>query len=178
VADGNLDTMRREVRENLEREVKRRISGRVKDQIMQALIDTTKIDTPKSLVELEIERMQAAAQQDLTARGVKAQGMQLPRDLFEQQAQRRVTLGLILAEVVKTHALHAKPEQVRAAVEEQAKSYEQPDQVVKWYYQSPERLREIESIVVEENVVNWALTTAQVQDQATDFDDLMGNTQS
>jgi len=178
VADGNLDTMRREVRENLEREVKRRISGRVKDQIMQALIDTTKIDTPKSLVELEIERMQAAAQQDLTARGVKAQGMQLPRDLFEQQAQRRVTLGLILAEVVKTHALHAKPEQVRAAVDEQAKSYEQPDQVVKWYYKSPERLHEIESIVVEENVVNWALTTAQVQDQATDFDDLMGNTQS
>jgi trigger factor len=178
VADGNLDTMRREVRENLEREVKRRISGRVKDQIMQALIDTTKIDTPKSLVELEIERMQAAAQQDLTARGVKAQGMQLPRDLFEQQAQRRVTLGLILAEVVKTHALHAKPEHVRAAVEEQAKSYEQPDQVVKWYYQSPERLREIESIVVEENVVNWALATAQVQDQPTDFDELMGNTKS
>ncbi len=72
VADGNLETMRREVRENLEREVKRRISARVKDQIMQALIDTTKVDAPKSLVELEIERMQAAAQQDLTARGVKA----------------------------------------------------------------------------------------------------------
>ena len=176
VADGNLDTMRREVRENLEREVKRRISARVKDQIMQALIDTTKVAAPKSLVELEIERMQAAAQQDLTARGVKAQGMQLPRDLFEQQAQRRVTLGLILAEVVKTQALQAKPEQVRAAVEEQAKSYEQPDQVVKWYYQSPERLREVESMVVEENVVAWALATAQVEDQATDFDELMGNT--
>lgn len=176
VADGNLDTMRREVRENLEREVKRRISTRVKDQIMQALIDTTKVEAPKSLVELEIERMQAAAQQDLTARGVKAQGMQLPRDLFEQQAQRRVTLGLILAEVVKTQALQAKPEQVRAAVEEQAKSYEQPDQVVKWYYQSPERLREVESMVVEENVVAWALATAQVEDQATDFDELMGNT--
>ncbi len=176
VADGNLDTMRREVRENLEREVKRRISTRVKDQIMQALIDTTKVEAPKSLVELEIERMQAAAQQDLTARGVKAQGMQLPRDLFEQQAQRRVTLGLILAEVVKTQALQAKPEQVRAAVEEQAKSYEQPDQVVKWYYQSPERLREVESMVVEENVVAWALATAQVEDHATDFDELMGNT--
>src|SRR5258706_3242323 len=107
VTDGNLETMRREVRENLEREVKRRISARLKDQIMQALIDTTKVDAPKSLVEMEIERMQAAAQQDLTARGVKAQGMQLPRDLFEQQAQRRVTLGLILAEVVKTNALQA-----------------------------------------------------------------------
>ena len=93
----------------------------------------------------------------------------------EQQAQRRVTLGLILAEVVKTHALQAKPEQVRAMVEEQAQSYEQPEQVVKWYYQSPERLREIESMVVEENVVTWAQATAQVEDKATDFDELMGN---
>jgi trigger factor len=140
---------------------------------MQALIDTTKVDVPKSLVELEIERMQASAQQDLAARGVKAQGMQLPRDLFEQQAQRRVTLGLILAEVVKAHALQAKPEQVRAMVEEQSQTYEQPDQVVKWYYQSPERLREIESMVVEENVVAWATATAQVEDKATEFDDLM-----
>ncbi len=175
VADGNLETMRKEVRDNLEREVKRRISARVKDQIMQALIDTTKVDVPKSLVELEIERMQGAAQQDLEARGLKGQNMQLPRDLFEQQAQRRVTLGLILAEVVKTHALQAKPEQVRAMVEEQAQSYEQPEQVVKWYYQSPERLREIESMVVEENVVTWATATAKVEDTATDFDDLMGN---
>ena len=142
---------------------------------MQALIDTTKVDVPKSLVELEIERMQGAAQQDLEARGLKGQNMQLPRDLFEQQAQRRVTLGLILAEVVKTHALQAKPEQVRAMVEEQAQSYEQPEQVVKWYYQSPERLREIESMVVEENVVTWAQATAQVEDKATDFDELMGN---
>jgi trigger factor len=176
VADGNLETMRREVRENLEREVKRRINARLKDQIMQALIDTTKVDVPKSLVELEIERMQSAAQQDLNARGVKGQNMQLPRDLFEQQAQRRVTLGLILAEVVKTNALQAKPDQVRAAVEEQAKTYEQPAEVVKWYYQSPDRLREIEAVVVEENVVAWALGTAKVEDQATDFDELMGNT--
>lgn len=177
VADGDLAKMRSEIRENLEREVKRRISARLKDQIMQALIDTTKVDAPKSLVELEVERMQASAQQDLAARGVKGQSMQLPKDLFQEQAQRRVTLGLILAEVVKTHALQAKPEQVRAGVEEQAKSYEQPAEVVKWYYQSPERLREVESMVVEENVVAWALATAKVEDQPTDFDELMGNTQ-
>ena len=175
VVDGNLETMRREVRENLEREVKRRVSARVKDQIMQALIDTTKVEAPKSLVELEIERMQGAAQQDLTSRGVKAAGMTLPRDLFEHQAQRRVTLGLILAEVVKKHALQPKPEQVRAMVEEQAQSYEHPDEVVKWHYQSPERLREVEAMVVEENVVAWALATAKVEEQSTDFDELMGN---
>jgi len=175
VSDGSLDTMRREVRENLEREVKRRISARLKDQIMQALIDSTEVAAPKSLVDMEIERMQGAAQKDLTSRGVKTEGMPLPRDVFEKQAQRRVTLGLILAEAVKQHGLQAKPEQVRAMVEEQSKSYEHPEQVVKWYYQSPERLREIESMVLEENVVAWALATAKVSDQATDFDELMGN---
>ena len=175
VADGNLDTMRREIRENLEREVKRRVSARLKNQIMQALIATTKVEAPKSLVELEIERMRGAARQDLAARGVKTEGMPLPRDAFEQQAQRRVTLGLILAEVVKAKGLQAKPEQVRAMVEDQAQSYEEPEQVVKWYYQSPERLRDVESMVLEDNVVAWALATAKVEDQATAFDELMGN---
>ena len=175
VVDGNLDTMRREIRENLEREVKRRISARLKDQIMQALIDTTRVEVPKTLVELEIERMSGAARQDLAARGVKTDGMPLPRDVFAQQAQRRVTLGLILAEVVKANGLQAKPEQVRAMVEEQAQSYEQPEQVVKWYYQSPARLRDVESMVLEDNVVAWALSTAKVEDQTTGFDELMGN---
>ncbi len=175
VVDGNVDTMRREVRENLEREVKSRISARLKDQIMQALIDTTRVEVPKSLVELEIERMSAAARRDLEARGIKTESMPIPRDTFEQQAQRRVTLGLILAEVVKAHALQAKPEQVRAMVEEQAQSYEHPEQVVKWYYQSPERLRDVESMVLEDNVVAWALATAKVEDKTTAFDELMGS---
>ena len=176
VADGNPDTMRREVRENLERETKRRISGRLKDQIMQALIDMTRIEVPKSLVELEIERMTAAARRDLEARGVKPGAMPpIPRETFEQQAQRRVTLGLILAEVVKTNGLQAKPEQVRAMVEEQAQTYEQPEQWVKWFYQVPERLREVESLVLEDNVVAWVLATAKVEDKPIVFDQLMGN---
>ena len=176
VTDGNLDTMRREIRENLERETKRRISARVKDQIMQALIDATRVEVPKSLVELEIERLTAAARQDLEARGVKPGARPaIPREAFEQQAQRRVTLGLILGEVVKTHGLQAKPEQVRAMVEEQAQTYEQPEQWVKWFYQAPERLREVESLVLEDNVVAWALATAKVEDKPIVFDELMGN---
>ena len=176
VADGNLETMRKEVRENLEREVKRRISAKVKDQIMQALIDNTQVVAPKSLVDREVERMQGSMQQELEARGVKNAGM-MPMDaaMFEPAAQRRVKLGLILAEVVRVHGLQAKPEQVKAMVEEQAQTYEQPEQVVKWYYQSPERMREIESMAVEENVVAWALSTATVEDKKTDFDELMGS---
>jgi trigger factor len=142
---------------------------------MQALIDATRIEVPKSLVELEIERMSAAARKDLEARGIKTEGRPIPREAFEQQAQRRVTLGLILAEVVKANGLQAKPEQVRAMVEEQAQTYEQPEQWVKWFYQEPERLREAESMVLEDNVVAWALATAQVEDKPIVFDELMGN---
>ena len=176
VADGNVDTMRKEVRENLEREVKRRVNAKVKDQIMQALLDSTPVEAPKSLVEMEIERMQNGMRQELESRGVKSDGMPMDASIFEAAAQRRVKLGLILAEVVRINSLQAKPEQVRAQVEEQAQTYEAPAEVIKWYYQSPDRLRDVESMVVEENVVAWALANAKVEDQKTDFDELMGNT--
>lgn len=176
VADGDLSKMRAEVKANLEREVKARLKTRVKDQVMQTLLDATRIETPRGLVQAEVQRLQIAARQDLAARGVKANDeVSLPADLFEKQAQRRVNLGLILAELVKAHGLYAKPDQVRAAVEEQAQSYERPQEVVKWFYASPERLREIESSVLEDNVVAWALGAAKVVDAAVNFDELMGN---
>ncbi|MGH8694355.1 MAG: trigger factor, partial [Burkholderiales bacterium] len=84
-------------------------------------------------------------------------------------------LGLILAELVKKHGLEAKPDQIKAVVGEYAQSYEKPEEVLRWYYQSPDRLREVESIVLEDNVVQWVLANARVEDKATDFDDLMGN---
>jgi trigger factor len=98
----------------------------------------------------------------------------MPSEVFEKQAQRNVSLGLVLAELVKTNNLYPKPEQVKAVVEEQAQSYERPAEVVKWFYQSPDRLRDIESAVMEDNVVAWALGTARTEDKAIEFDELMG----
>lgn len=175
VADGDLSRMRADIRGNLEREVKAKLRNRLRDAVMQALLDATRIEAPRSLVQMEIERLQAGARQELAARGVKVtQDTPLPGDLFEQQAARRVTLGLILGELVKLHNLHPKPEQVRKLVEEQAESYERPEEVVKWFYAAPERLRDLESAVLEENVVAWALGVARVTDQKVDFDELMG----
>lgn len=176
VADGDLGKMRAEIKANLEREVKTRLNNRVKDQVMQALLDATRIEVPKALVEMEIERLQTQARQDFAARGIPVRDdMPLPAEVFEKQAKRRVNLGLILAEVVRANNLNARPEQVKAVVEEQAQSYEHPQEVVKWYYQSPERLRDIESMVLEENVVVWALNAAKVEDKAIAFDELMEN---
>ena len=177
IADGDLTRMRAEIRANLEREVKAKLRSRLRDQVMQALLDATRLEAPRSLVQLEIERLQAGARQELAARGVKVTPeTPLPTDLFEQQARRRVSLGLILGELVKQHNLFAKPEQVRKHVDNQAESYERPEEVVKWFYAAPERLRDIESAVLEDNVVAWALGVAKVTDRKLDFDDLMGKT--
>ena len=176
IANGDIEKMRADIKANVEHEVKTRLESRVKEQVMQALLDATKIDVPRALVEGEIDRLRNFAKQDLAARGIPVKDdTPLPADMFEKQAQRRVNLGLILAELVRTHQLQAKSDQVRTAVEEQAQSYENPQEVVRWYYQTPERLREIESMVLENNVVEWALRTAKVEDKPIAFDELMGN---
>lgn len=174
VEDGDVAKMRAEVRANIEREVSKRVENKMKEQVMQALVEATPLSVPRALIDGEIERLQQRARQDMEVRGIKADNMPMPADLFEAQAQRRVGLGLILAEVVKAHDLKAQPEQVRKLVDEYAESYEKPEQVVAWYYENPTRLAEVESLVLEQNVVSWALNQAQVEDKPTAFDDLMG----
>ena len=175
VADGDVVKMRTEVKANLEREIKQRLKAKTKDQVMQALLDTTPVDIPKSLIDMEVQALQNMARENMAARGMPVKDdMPLPADIFTAQAQRRVSLGLILGELVRAHSLHARPEQVRAAVDLQAQSYEHPEEVVKWFYQQPDRLRDIESVVLEENVVEWALGVAKAEDKAITFDELMG----
>ncbi len=174
VADGDLAKMRAEVKANIEREVKQRARGDIKNKAMQALIDATKIDLPKSLIGMEVQRLVQAARTDLEARGMKLEQMPVTPEMFERQAERRVSLGLIIAELVKQHDLAAKPEQVRVLVEEQAETYEQPAEVVKWLYSQPQRLSEMESLVLEDNVVAWVLAHAKVEDKAVNFDEFMG----
>ncbi len=175
VGDGNLETMRSEIHANLEREVKRRTISKVKEQVMKALLDSTSVEVPQALVEQEAERLAQQMKQDLQSRGLNTENVPLPHDAFNDEAKRRVRLGLIVSEVVAKHGLNAKPEQVKEMVEDQAKAYEQPDEVRRWYYQSPERLREIESVVLESNLVEWVSSQAKVEDKPTPFDDLMGN---
>ncbi|MHB1100367.1 MAG: trigger factor, partial [Burkholderiales bacterium] len=171
--NGDMEEVRAEIESNLKREVKRRIQAKLKDQVMQALLDSTKIELPHSLVEMEKYRLIDQARQDLEARGMK--DMPIPQDMFDEQARRRVNLGLILAELVKTHELHAKPEQIRAVIEEFAENYEHPEEVVRWHYAEPSRLNDAESFALEENVVTWALGSAKVKDKAVTFEELMGS---
>ena len=177
VADGDVAKMRSEIEANLKREVKRRIEGKIKDQVMEALLATNPITVPVALVDMEVQRLMQAARQDMEQRGMKVKDMPLQPEWFADQAKRRVALGLILAEVVKTEKLQATPELVRATVEETAASYEHPDEVIRWYYAQPQRLQEVEGAVIESNVVAWALGKAKVTDKAAVFDELMGQKQ-
>lgn len=174
VADGNLAKMRAEVKANVEREVKKRIEGEIKQKVMQALLDSTRIDVPKSLVEIEIARLQQQARTDLESRGVKTDQIPLNPEVFDVQAKRRVALGLIIGELVKEHGVAATPAQVRSLVDDFAQTYEQPSEVVKWFYSEAKRLAEFEGLALESNVVKWVLGNARVEDKAVTFDELMG----
>ena len=174
VEDGDLVKMRAEVKANVEREVKKRIDGEIKQKVMQALLDSTQIELPKSLVEIEIQRLQQQARTDLESRGVKTDQIPLNPEVFEMQAKRRVALGLVVGEMVKEHGVAATPAQVRSLVDDFAQTYEQPSEVVKWFYSEAKRLAEFEGLALESNIVKWVLGNAKVEDKAVTFDELMG----
>jgi len=174
VADGDLARMRTEVKANVEREVKQRLGAQLKSRVMQALLDSTRPDLPKSLVDTETERLVSGARADLQSRGLKMENVPIDPRLFEDQAKRRVALGLIVAEMVKRFDLAAKPAEVRKLVEEHADSYESPGEVVKWFYTQPDRLAEFEGLAVEQNVIDWVLKQARPVDRPVAFDELMG----
>lgn len=175
VPDGDVTKMQEEIRANLQREAGQRVHAKVKEQIMQALLDMISIQAPQALIQQEIDRLIEEIRDAQAARGLRNKQLDIPRDAFQEKAERRVKLGLILGKLIRTHGLSAKPEQVRRFVEEYAQSYENPQEVVKWHYASPDRLRDIEPIVLEDNVVSWILERANIVDQHITFEELMGH---
>jgi trigger factor len=175
IKDGDLVKMREEVKANLEREVKKRLQAKIKNQVMDALLSVNPVEVPKALVDLEAGRMAENALKDMQSRGMDAKNMPIDGSWFTDQAARRVRLGLLLAELVHAKDLHAKPNQVRAIVDDYAQSFEDPKEVVRWYYGQPERLAEAEALAMENNVVDWMLANAKVTEKPVTFDELMGN---
>jgi len=175
IAEGDVAKMRSEIRANVERETNKRIEARVKAQVLQALLDRTPLELPKSLVQMEAQQLVERAAADLQARGMKPGQIPLDPAAFEATAKRRVALGLIIGELARAENLQPKPAEVRAAVEQEAATYESPAEVVKWFYMQPQRLSEMEGMALEVNVVKWVLGRATVVDKPVAFDDLMGS---
>ena len=175
IADGSMEGLRSDIKTNLEREVKFRLLARNKQAVMDALLTKAELDLPNASVQAEIERLLEGARADLKQRGLKdAEKVEIPTDIFRPQAERRVRLGLVVSELVRTNELFAKPEQLKAHIDELAASYEKPEDVVRWYFGDRQRLAEVEAVVIENNVADFVLGKAKVTEKAVSFDELMG----
>jgi len=176
IGGGTVDALRGDVRKNLEREVKFRVQARNKASVMDALVKSAELEVPKSLVAGETERMVEQMRADLKKRGIKdAETAPIPAEMFQAQAERRVRLGLIVAELVRSQNLQAKPEQLQAHIEELSQSYEKPSEVVRWYLSDRNRMAEVEAMVVENNVTAYVLERAKPVDKEVPFDELMAS---
>jgi trigger factor len=174
IPDGTVESLRADIKKNLEREVKFRVLARNKAAVMDAVAKTAELDLPSALVANETARMIESARADLKKRGIKdADKAPIPEEIFKPQAERRVRLGLVVAELVRANNLQAKPEQLQAHIEEMAQSYEKPAEVVRWYLSDRERMAEVEGVVIENNVTEFVLGKAKVTDKAVPFDELM-----
>ena len=175
IADANVAGLRADIKKNLEREVKFRLMSRNKQAAMDALISKAELDLPNATVQAEVERLVEGARADLKQRGVKDfDKAPIPEGLFRPQAERRVRLGLAVAELVRANQLQAKAEQLKSHIDELAASYEKPADVVRWYYSDNKRMSEVESIVIENNVTEFILAKAKISEKTIAFDELMG----
>jgi trigger factor len=168
IKEGGIDGFRTEVRKNMERELRQAIKSKVKNQVMDGLLATNPIDAPKALLSNEIDRLRVQAVQQF---GGNIKPDQLPAELFEEQARRRVVLGLIVAEVVKQFELKPDDARVRELIQEMASAYQEPEQVVSWYYKNDEQMNEVRSVVLEEQVVDTVLQKASVTDKAVSYEE-------
>ncbi len=168
IKEGGLEGFRTEVRKNMERELRQAIKSKVKNQVMEGLLAANPVEVPKALIGNEVNRLRVQAVQQF---GGNIKPDQLPAELFEEQAKRRVVLGLIVAEVVKQGELKADEARVRELIEEMASAYQEPQQVVAWYYKNDQQLNEVRSVVLEEQVVDTVLQKAKVTDKAVSYEE-------
>jgi len=165
IADASVEGLRADIRKQ----------GRNKQAAMNALVEKAELDLPNSVVQNEIERLKEGARADLKQRGIKdADKAPIPDDIFRPQAESRVRLGLVVAELVKANALNATEAQIKSHIEELASSYERPDDVVRWYYSDNQRMAEVEAVVIETNVSEFIMSKAKVTEKTISFDELMG----
>lgn len=173
VKDGNVDQFRADVRKNMERELRNGIRAKVKSAVFDALVKANSIELPKALVAEEINRQRQQAIQQFGGKNAQIKPEMLPDELFKEQSERSVALGLLVSEIIRANEITVDAERVRALVDEVAQSYEQPEEVVKWYYSSKEQMAQVQSAVLEDQVVDLVLAKAQITDKAVGYEELL-----
>lgn len=172
VNEGGLEAFRKEVAANMARELKNASRNNVKNQVIEGLLEIHEVEVPKALVKNEINALRHQAMQQFGG-GKNIDPAMLPDDLFAEQAERRVTLSLIMSEIISKKALKPEPEAVRALIEEMAESYEKPEEVVKWYYSDKEQLGNVEAMALEESVINLVLDGAKITESSVSYEEAL-----
>ncbi len=172
VESGNADDLREEVKGNMQHELDQKISASVKESVMDMLIEKHDFDVPAAMVKQEAERMKEQAKADMQARG-QASTIDLPASIFEEQAKRRVKLGMIVSEVISDQELKASDDEIRATIEKFSASYESPEEVVEYYMNNPQQKATLENLVLEDQVVAWVMSQVKVTEKAQSFDEIM-----
>jgi trigger factor len=175
IEDGDMVSFREDIRNTMERQLAQALAARLKNSVMDALYGAVQVAVPNTLIDGEIENLMAPYKENAKKRKVKFEELDLPKDLFEEQARRRVALGLILAEVIDKGEIKLDDARVRNTIEEMAQNYEQPQDVINWYYADEKRLDEVKNMVLEDQAVDWLVAKAKVQDENLNFYDLMDN---
>ena len=172
VESGNADELREEVKNNMTNELDQKLRGMTKEKVMDLLIETHEFQVPSALIRQEAERMLEQTKNDMQARG-QAANFDLPSSVFDEQAERRVKLGMIVGEVISSQQLKADDEKIRQTIERFAASYESPDEVVEYYMNNPQQKASLENLVLEDEVVDWVLAEVKVSEKQQSFDELM-----
>ena len=171
VVEGGVEALKAEVRKNMERELKQAVKNRIKEQAIEGLVKENDIDVPSALIDQEIGVLRQQAAQRFG--GNPEAAAQLPRELFEEQAKRRVVVGLLLGEVIKTEELKAVDEKVKALIEEMATAYEDPAEVMAYYAQNEQMMNNMRNVALEEQAIDAIIAKAQVSEKAVSFNELM-----
>ncbi len=175
VPDGAIESLREEIRKSMQDELDQAIRDNIKEQVMEALLKANPVELPQGRVEEQIDLSMSQMRETLQSQGVQFGDLKLERSMFEEQARKRVALGMLTAEIVKQQNMVPAPDVVRAKVESVAAGYDSPESVMNWYYADPQRLGSIESLVLEDQVVDWVTENADVTEEPTTFDEMMKN---
>ena len=179
VTDGGLEEFRAEISKNMERESEQATLTRVKESVMDKLYQANKMDLPASLVANEVTQLKTQYKSTLQQQGLSESDIPMGGDsMFKEQAEKRVTLQLLVADIIKTNGIKVDPAKVRAKIEKAAVGYEDTSEVINWYYSDKNRLAEVEALVLEEEVVNWIMDKAQVIETELAFDALINKGQT
>jgi len=173
VDEGGVEALRAEVTKNMQRELDQTLKAQLKENVIAALLEKNSLDLPQALVDQEIEALREQAKQRFEQQGQGQNLPELPADLFTDNAKRRVSVGLLLGEIIKNEELKPESSRVEGLIESMASAYEDPSEVVEYYQSNEELMQQMNNVALEEQAIDWIVENAKTKEVKKKFDEIM-----